>query len=52
MSDSSSVLCGIRNQSQKHPFIRKIRHEIAEIKDDKTVELCWIPGHVGIRTRK
>uniref|UniRef100_A0A2P2HXV0 ribonuclease H n=1 Tax=Hirondellea gigas TaxID=1518452 RepID=A0A2P2HXV0_9CRUS len=49
MSDSSSVLFAIENRSHKHPLIRKIQHKIASLNaEDKTVQLCWIPGHAGI----
>ena len=49
-SDSYSVLCKLRSNNYYHPVLRKVQHDLHELKlNGKTVSLCWVPGHVGIR---
>lgn len=48
-SDSLSTLCKLDKANYSHPAIRKIQHDIDDMKRQKTVEFCWIPGHVGIK---
>jgi ribonuclease HI len=44
MSDSASCLAAIESGKSKHPWIQQIE----DLLRNRTVHLCWIPGHVGI----
>ena len=49
-SDSYSVLCKLRSNNYYHPVLRKVQHDLHELRlNGKTVSFCWVPGHIGIR---
>lgn len=49
-SDSFSSIISLQNHHSHHPLVRKIIHQIDHLRSNgKTIELCWIPSHVGIR---
>ena len=49
-SDSYSALRSLDNKYTRHPIARKLLHSFHDLKTrGKTVELCWVPSHVGIR---
>lgn len=45
LSDSASCLSAIENGSSQHPWIQ----EIERLLENHQIQLCWIPGHAGIR---
>ena len=48
-SDSLSCLQSIKNMNIEHPFILDILKQYCILtKQNKTVEFCWIPSHIGI----
>jgi len=49
MSDSLSVLQSLKRKPLDNSNVRRILHRIDELhRNEKLVEFCWIPGHVGI----
>lgn len=49
-SDSLSSLMKIGHFKTKHPTVSFINHKIDEMmRSGKNINLCWIPGHVGIK---
>jgi ribonuclease HI len=50
MSDSISVLQALESLGHVHPVVRRLQHEIDTCETNgKRIELCWIPGHAGIK---
>ena len=50
MSDSCSALKSLRCARNQHPICRKLKHKIAQMKDNnKDMCLCLIPSHIGIK---
>lgn len=47
-SDSLSSINILSKLNYTHPIVRKIQHDINEIKREKVIEICWIPSHAGI----
>jgi ribonuclease HI len=48
-SDSPSCLQSIKNMSIEHPFNVDILKQYCILtRQNKIVELCWIPSHIGI----
>lgn len=49
-SDCSSIVTTISSLNFTHPIIRKLQHNIFDlkIKQNKTIIICCIPGHAGI----
>ncbi|XP_058840808.1 uncharacterized protein LOC131696275 [Topomyia yanbarensis] len=45
MSDSASCLSAIEAGTSQHPWIQ----EIENLLRNRSIKLCWIPGHAGIR---
>jgi len=49
-SDSHSALLNISKVKLNHPVVLIIKHRLHRLIDSgKRVNLCWIPGHVGIK---
>ena len=49
-SDSLSVLRALQDPEPKHVMVRTLQHGIDEEKvTGKNIQLCWVPGHVGIK---
>ena len=52
-SDSLITLVQIKTLHYTHPAIRKLQFDIFTMSEEsQAVELCWIPGHAGIRGNK
>jgi ribonuclease HI len=47
-SDSNGVLQSLQDKTTKNPSSRKLQHRFHNLSLNKTISLCWIPGHVGI----
>jgi ribonuclease HI len=47
-SDSRGVLQSLQDKNTKNPSSRKLQHRLHDLSANKTIELCWIPGHAGI----
>jgi ribonuclease HI len=48
-SDSLSCLQAIKNTNIEHPFILDILKQYCILRrQNKIVEFCWIPSHIGI----
>ncbi|XP_058828056.1 uncharacterized protein LOC131687967 [Topomyia yanbarensis] len=45
MSDSASCISAIEVGTSQHPWIQ----EIENLLRNRSIKLCWIPGHAGIR---
>ncbi|XP_058816932.1 uncharacterized protein LOC131680230 [Topomyia yanbarensis] len=45
MSDSASCLSAIEAGTSQHPWIQQIENMLR----NRPINLCWIPGHTGIR---
>lgn len=45
-SDSKSVISAVKGHKTHHPWVVKIRRELARLRD--SVELCWVPAHCDI----
>ena len=45
-SDSRSVLLAVKGNRTNHPWVVKIRRELAKFSD--VVDLCWVPAHCDI----
>jgi ribonuclease HI len=49
-SDSLSALVQLKTLHYTHPALRKLQHDLFTLSEEnQAVELCWIPGHAGIR---
>jgi len=49
-SDSLSCLLAIQNLQAESGYVMKfLKNYTALVNTSKTVLLCWVPGHVGIR---
>ena len=48
-SDSLSVLTTIKNHNTDNVLIQNLHLRLHEILRTKTVKLCWIPSHIGIK---
>ena len=48
-SDSLSVLTTIKNHNTDNVLIQNLLLRLHEILRTKTVKLCWIPSHIGIK---
>ena len=48
-SDSLSVLIAIKNHNTDNVLVQNLLLRLHEILRAKTVKLCWIPSHVGIK---
>ena len=49
-SDSRSSIEALQNYCPKNPLVQQIKYEFHKLyEDNKYVELCWIPAHIGIK---
>ncbi|XP_058817602.1 uncharacterized protein LOC131680902 [Topomyia yanbarensis] len=48
MSDSASCLSAIEAGTSQHPWIQQIENMLR----NRPINLCWIPGHTGIRVNE
>jgi len=49
-SDSLSCLLAIQNLQPESGYVTKfLKNYTALVNTGKTIRLCWVPGHVGIR---
>ena len=47
---SLSALVQLKTLHYTHPAIRKLQHDLFTLSvESQAVELCWLPGHAGIR---
>jgi kelch-like protein 2/3 len=48
--DSKSVVQALRTYNSKHPIISEILAWLLRLVEaGKTISICWVPGHVGVR---
>lgn len=49
ISDSRSSLAAIEHMKSPHPIVSQIQDQLIEINSSgRTVELCWVPSHIGV----
>ena len=48
-TDSMSVIKGLKDKQSANPLIRKLQYQIDGIMQSKSLVICWVPSHVGIR---
>ena len=52
LSDSLSVLLSLHNKKMDNPLILQLLQKLHHLScAHKTIHLCWIPSHIGIREK-
>ena len=48
-TDSGSAIQSLQDKYISNPLARKLQYQIDEIITRKTIVICWVPAHVGIK---